>query len=103
MTCHAEESLRASFHFKMTSCTHGVKLAYFDLRKVIGTQVKTKLSLMKYRDIPVRYQSKGIDFKAIGGVLFIMVLMGGLLLVMSKRGNSRKGARLRYKELSKNK
>jgi hypothetical protein len=103
VTCHADESLRASFHLKMTTCTNGIKLNYIDLKRVVDTKVKTKLSLMKYKEVSVQYQSKGIDFKAIGGVLFIMMLMGGLLMVMSKRGNSRKSARLRYKELSKNK
>lgn len=103
ITCKATETSRQSLHFHMTSCAQGIKVNFVDLKKVATSQVMTKLSITRYREISVVYQSKGVDFKRIGGFLLIMAMLAGLIFIMSKRGNSRKKSRLKYKELSKNK
>ena len=99
--CKPTQNSKKAFHFHMTTCTKGIKVAYIDLKRVVTTQVKTKLSITKYKEVTVQYQSKGIDFKRIFGFVVIMIMMAGLIFIMSKRGKSRKNTRLRYKEMSK--
>ena len=72
-------------------CVRVAKAEILDLEKFVMARMITKTSISTFRDMSIRFESNGFDYKKMFGFGFIMFLLVLVFVVMGKRGG-RKGA-----------